>query len=60
MNFTKVALNDVQVQERIKQVLLSKYSWPLQKSKGNFTRSLCSLVKFFSTLEEKFRISAAM
>ena len=23
-----------------------------------FTRSLCSLVKYFSTLEEKFRISA--
>ena len=28
--------------------------------KKYFTRSLRSLVKYFSTLEEKFRISAAM
>ena len=34
MNFTKVA-SDVQVQERMKRVLLSKYNWPLHKSKGN-------------------------
>ena len=35
-----------------------KYEISLLVLKKYFTRSLLSLVKYFSTLEEKFRISA--
>ena len=35
-----------------------RYEIPLLVLKKYFTRSLRSLVKYFSTLEEKFRISA--
>ena len=35
-----------------------RYEISLLVLKKYFTRSLCSLVKYFSTLEEKFRFSA--
>ena len=35
-----------------------RYEISLLVFKKHFTRSLSSLVKYFSTLEEKFRISA--
>ena len=35
-----------------------RYETSLLVLKKYFTRLLCSLVKYFSTLEEKFRISA--
>ena len=34
-----------------------RYEISLRVLKKYFTRSLCSLVKYFSTLKEKFRIS---
>ena len=53
------ALKDPTVQRKSHLVKIFDWDYWYQLCWEYFTRSLCSLVKYFSTLAEKFRISAS-